>query len=201
MRLEVEVVAGLVQQHAVGAHQQDAGQGDAHLPAAGKQADVAVHPLLAEAEAGQDLAGASLQRIAVELLEALLHLAVAFDDGVELVGLAGVDHGGLEAGHLGGEGADGTDAVHHRGDGALALHLADVLAEVADGHAGIDDHEAVVRLLLSGDHAEEGGLAGAVRADEADLLALLDAHGGVDEQELVAVLLGDVVEADHRAVC
>ena len=34
--------------------------------------------------------------------------------------------------------------------------------------------------------------------DKPDLLALLDAHRGFDEQDLVAVLLGDVVEADHE---
>ena len=195
------MVAGLVEQHAVGTLQQNAGQGHAHLPAAGEQADIAVHPLLAEAEAGQHLAGAGFQGVAVKLLEALLRLAVAFDDGVHLVGLVGIDHRRLKLGHLGGQGADRADAVHHRGDRALARHLADILAEVADGHAGIDGDDAVVRLLLIGDHAEQRGLAGPVRADQPDLLTLLDAHRGFDEQDLVAVLLGDVVEADHGAVC
>ena len=48
---QVQVVAGLVQQHAVGPHQEDSGQGHAHLPAAGQEAHIAVHALLAEAEA------------------------------------------------------------------------------------------------------------------------------------------------------
>ena len=49
-------------------------------------------------------------------------------------------------------------------------------------------------------HAENGRLAGTVRADETDLLPLLNRHGRIDEQELVAVLLADGVEANHGAV-
>jgi hypothetical protein len=51
------------------AHQQDPGERHAHLPAARQLAHVAVHHLLAEAEAGQDFARPPVQRIAVELLE------------------------------------------------------------------------------------------------------------------------------------
>ena len=39
-------------------------------------------------------------------------------------------------------------AVHHLGDGAAARHLADVLAEIADGDAAIDRDLALVGLLL-----------------------------------------------------
>ena len=34
--------------------------------------------------------------------------------------------------------------------------------------------------------------------DEADLLARIELEGGVDEEDLSAVLLVDAVEADHR---
>jgi hypothetical protein len=34
--------------------------------------------------------------------------------------------------------ADRTGAVHHLGHGAAARHLADILAEIADGDAAID---------------------------------------------------------------
>ena len=43
---EVEVVARLVEQHGVGAHEENAGERHAHLPAARQGADVAVHHLL-----------------------------------------------------------------------------------------------------------------------------------------------------------
>ena len=98
---------------------------------------------------------------------------------------------------LGRDLADGTGAIHHLGHGAAAGHLADVLVEIADGDAAIGRDLAFVGQLLAGDHPEQRGLAGAVRADEADLLALVEGGGGFDEEDLVAGLLADVVEADH----
>ena len=90
------MVARLVEQHGVGAHEQDAGERDAHLPAARQRADVAVHHRFGEVEAGQHLARAALERVAAELLEAVLRLAVALDDRVHRVGLLGIGHRGLE---------------------------------------------------------------------------------------------------------
>ncbi len=191
------MVGGFVEQHAVGPHQQDTGQGDAHLPAARQQADIAVHAFLAEAQAGQHFARPRFQGIAVQFLEPRLDVAIAFDNGVHLVGPVRIDHGGFELGHFGGERTDRADAIHDRGDGALARHFPDLLAEIADRHAGIDADQAVIGLFAAGDHAEQRRLAGAVGADQADLFALHDAHRGVDKQDLVAVLLGDIVEADH----
>src|SRR5204863_6305033 len=56
----------------------------------------------------------------------------------------------------------------------------------------------VVRRLLAHDHPEDRRLAGAVRADQADLLAPEDRRGRIDEQDLRAVLLADLIEPDHR---
>ena len=127
----------------------------------------------------------------------MLHLAVALDDRVHLVGAIRIGHRGFQLAHLGGDLADGAGAFHHLGDGGAAFHLADVLAEIADGDAAIDRDLAFVGCLLAGDHAEQGRLAGSVRADEADLLTPVERRGGLDEEELMAVLFGDGVEADH----
>ena len=194
---EVEMVAWLVQQHGVGTHQQDPRQCHAHLPTARQRADVAVHHLLAEGEAGEHLARPALQRVAVELLEARLHLAIARDDVVHVVRTRRIRHGGFQLLQLGGHRADGAGAIHHLGHGAAARHLADVLAEIADGDAAIDRHLAFVRQFLPGDHPEQRGLAGAIGADEADLFALLKRRGGFDEEDLVTDLLADVVETNH----
>jgi hypothetical protein len=56
---------------------------------------------------------------------------------------------------------------------------------------------ALVGVLLARNHPEQRRLAGSVRADEADLLALLECGGGLDEEDLVANLLADVVETNH----
>ena len=51
--------------------------------------------------------------------------------------------------------------------------------------------------LLADDHPEERRLARAVGADEADLFAGIELEGGVDEEDLPAVLLADARERDH----
>src|ERR1700738_2105478 len=61
-------------------------QRDAHLPAARERADIALHHLLAEAEPRQRLARPAIEGIAVEFLKTALHLAVARDDLVHVIG-------------------------------------------------------------------------------------------------------------------
>ena len=144
------MVGRLVEEHGVRAHQQDARQRDAHLPPAGERADVAVLHRRREAEAGEDLARARLERVAAQLLEAGLHVAEALDERVHLVRALGVGQRVLQLVQLGGDLGDGAGAGHRLGDGGAAGHLAHVLAEVADGDAAIDgDLPAVGRLLVA----------------------------------------------------
>ena len=191
------MVAWLVEEHAVGLHEEDAGERHAHLPAAGQGADVAVHPLLAEAQARQHLAGPTIQGVAVQLLEPALHLAVARDDGLEIVVRAESAHDGLQLAQLGRQRAHRASAVHHLGDRTAAGHLADVLAEIADRHPGVGRDLALVGLVLAGDHPEQRRLARPVGTDETDLFTALQSHGRLDEEDLVSILLADGVEADH----
>ena len=194
---QIEMVARFVEQHRVGAHEQDAGQRHAHLPPARQRADIAVHHFLGKVQPGQHFARPPLQGVAVQLLETPLNLAIALDDIFDVVQLVRVGHGGLQLLELGGHEAYRPGAVHRLGHRAAARHLAHVLAEIADGDALIDRHLALVRDLLAGDHPEQRGLAGPVGADEADLLALEERRGGLDEQDLMAILLTDVFETNH----
>ncbi len=195
--LEVEMVARLVEQHGVRAHEKDARQRHPHLPATRQRADVTVRHLLAETQAGEDFARPSLQGVAVQLLEARLHLAVTLDDIVHIIRPVRISHRRFELFQLARHCTDRAGAVHHLGHGTSARHLTDVLAEVTDGDAPIDGHLALVGALLAGDHPEQRRLAGAVGADEADLLAFLERRGGLDEENLVANLLADVIETNH----
>ena len=81
---------------ASGRIEQDARQRHAHLPPARERAHVAVHHLLREAQAGEDLARPRLEGVAAELVEARLHLAEAVDERVHLVRARGVGDGVLE---------------------------------------------------------------------------------------------------------
>ena len=91
-RFDVEVVGRLVHQQHVGPAEQHARQRDAHLPAAGERADVAIDLVVLEAEAVQHLARLRLERVAAEVLVLLLHLAEALQDAVHVVGLRGILH-------------------------------------------------------------------------------------------------------------
>ena len=51
--------------------------------------------------------------------------------------------------------------------------------------------------FFAGDHPEDGGLAGAVGSDQADLFARVELERRVDEEDLPAVLLVDVRKRDH----
>src|SRR5690606_36019168 len=108
-----------------------------------------------------------------------------------------IAHSGFEFVHLCRQRADRADTVYDFEHGAFPGHVADILAEIADADAAIDRDLPFIRLLLSRDHAEKRGLAGAVRADEPDLFAPLQYRRRLDEDELLAVLLADVLDADH----
>ena len=196
-RLDVEVVGGLVHQQHVGPAEEHAGHGHAHLPAAGERAHVAVDALVVEAEAVQDLARLRLQRVAAEVVVLLLHLAEAGEDGVHLVRARGIAHGVLQRLQLVVQVAHAAAARDGLVEHGAARHLLHVLAEVADGELPGDRDLALVGGLLAHDHAEEGRLARAVGPDEADLLARVELEGGVDEEDLPAVLLAEVGEGDH----
>ena len=194
---DVEVVGGLVHQQDVGAAEQHARQRDAHFPAAGERADVAVDLIVVEAEAVEHFARLRFERVAAEVLVFFLHFAEAGEDAVHLVGARGIFHGVLQRFELVMQVADAAAAGDGFVEHGAALHLFDVLAEVADGELLRDGDLAFVGVFFADDHAEEGGLAGAVGADQADLFAGVELEGGVDEDELLAVLLIDVGKRNH----
>jgi len=95
-------------------------------------------------------------------------------------------------------------ARHRLLDDRAAPHVAGVLTEVTDDDASVDHHLTSVRLLLAHDHPKDRGFPRAVRADEPDALTPEKTHRRVDEEQLLAVLLGDRVEPNHgreRVTC
>src|ERR1700732_1341752 len=79
----------------------------------------------------------------------------------------------------------------------LAVERVARLVDIAEMHALADRDGALVRLLLPGDHAEQRGLAGAVRTDHADDAAGRQLEGEIVDQEPVAISLGQSLEIDH----
>ncbi len=92
---------------------------------------------------------------------------------------------------------DVSRAGHGLFDDRAPAQLAHVLAEVPDGHAAVDGHLASVGLFLADEQPEDRGLSRPVWPHEPNLLALEDPHGGFKKEQLRAVLLSNLIEADH----
>ena len=67
----------------------------------------------------------------------------------------------------------------------------EILRQIADDEIALPRHLAGVGLLETGENAEEGGLARAIAADEAEAFAFLDAERGGVEHGAVAIADGD----------
>src|SRR5207244_12254762 len=80
-------------------------------------------------------------------------------------------------------------------EGAGEVKLLRLLAEVAELQVLATEDGSRVRLLASDQDLEEGRLPGAVRTDEADLIALRELEVDVREEEAAAVGLCDALEA------
>src|SRR5271169_1446341 len=78
----------------------------------------------------------------------------------------------------------------------LAVERVARLIDIAKMHRLADLDRAFVGLLLLGDHAEQSGLAGAIRADDADNAASRQLEGEIVDQQIVAEALGEVGEVD-----
>ena len=197
-RLDVEVVGGLVHQQHVGPADQHPRHRHAHLPPAGERADVAVDLIVVEAQAVQDLARPAFQGVAPKMLVLVLHLAEPGQDAVRIAGAGRVRHRLLQVLELVVQRAQPSAAGDRLVEHGPPRHFLDVLPEVADREAPRHRHLAVVGLLFADQHAEDGRLAGPVRSDEPDLVARVQLERGVDEQDLTAVLLGEVGEGNQR---
>src|SRR2546422_900197 len=80
-------------------------------------------------------------------------------------------------------------------EGAGEVELLRLLGEISDFQVLASEHGSRVRVLASDQDLEEGRLPGAVRTDEADLIALRELEVDVREEEAAAVGLCDALEA------
>ena len=174
--VDVEVVGGLVEQQHVGAGEQDAGQLDPAPFATAEHADRQLQPIALQTKTGGHRSGLALGAIAAGGREFVLGPAVPAD-----VALAGVflhrDAQLLEADQLlvdapaGQHMRDGGSPVEHPGDARVLRQVAEP-ALAQDLAAGV--------FQRSAEHPEQRGLAGAVAADQADLVARHHGERGAD---------------------
>ena len=181
--LRVQVVGGLVEQQQVGLGQQQPAQRDPPLLAAGQAGDVGVGRRAAQRVHG--LLDLAVQVPGVPVVELLLQAAHLLEQLVGVVGrhllgdLVVLGEQPLGLGH----------AVLDVAEDRLGLVQLGLLVEQAHGEARHQARVAVGRLLHARHHPEQGRLAGAVRADDADLGAGQERQRDVVENDLVAVRL------------
>ena len=140
-----------------------------------------------EAETAQDGGDLQVDAVALEPAEGLLQIAVALQHRA---------HGPSSECVVAEPLFERGDLVAHveqrlEGEAGLldqraAAVVEAVLRQVADGQPGRLDDRAGVGLLEPGEHLEQRGLAGAVRAAEADALAVVDLPADRVEQDAAA---------------
>ncbi|MCY1436768.1 hypothetical protein D9M71_529030 [compost metagenome] len=182
-QLGVERRGHLVEQHHLRPHRQRAGDR---------------HPLL--------LAAGKLRRIVIQLVAQADHLQQLHGPFAGLVARQAEDlhrrfHHVLQRAHV----REQVEALEHHAD--LAAHPAHVAFRRAHQLAvalqvgqrlAVDLDHPAVDALQGHQHAQQGGLAGAARADDRHLLVGADLQVQVLQHAEAAVALADIAEAHHR---
>ena len=198
-RFEVEVVGGLVEQQQAGAPQQQLGERDAHLPAAGERLGRAVEVVVDEAEPAQHGGHAQIDGVAVRAPERLLELRVPDEHPLVFA----LRHRRVAEAVL--EVVEFLLLVEQAGKGrarlvtqrAPGVHQA-VLRQVADGEALRLHDRPGVRFVEPRQHPQQRGLSRAVGAAKADAVAQAELPRDGVEQDAAAEGLGQLGELDHR---
>ena len=174
--VEVEVVGRLVEQQQLGRAHQRLGQIQAHAPATGEVADAPVHLLAGETQAGQQLARTRIGAVALGIVQ----FVVQAGDGAAVVGGLGPGQFGLDRAQV----QIAIEHVVHR----QTLEVIDLLAHMGDTPVRRQLTVAGVGAELTAQQGEQAGFAGAVGADQTDLLAGVQGQLGAFEQALRTTL-------------
>ena len=180
-RFRVQVVGRFVEQQHVGLGQEQPAQCHAALLAAGQLADHRIPRRQAQRVGGNfELA---LQFPAADRVDLVLHLGLLFHELVHFI----VRHG---LGELVADGVEAIDQALHVAD-AFADHFAHrlglveqgLLRQVAHLDARLRARLALDVLVDAGHDLQQGGLAGAVQAQHADLGAREEAQGNIAQYD------------------
>ena len=196
--LEVEVVRGLVEEEHVGRREDRARQHRAVLLPARELRERPLEVRLVEPEARQRLLDLRDHVVAALVLEPVRQRVVAVVDGG---GVVAVGHRVLEPAHLRLDRVERLEGAGREVVERLGGVRLERLVDGGDPHRVGPDDLAGVRLLAAEGDAQEGRLAGAVAADEPDLLPGVVLPGDFPQHLLGAVALRDAVESvEHGAI-
>ena len=197
---DVEVVGRLVEQQQVGILQEQPRQRGAHLPAAGEGRAGLLQLGQREAEPGQQPFGAVAAEPLVEVVELLVQVGQRRRE-LQL----GLAVGGRAQPVLGRrqpllQRGSPRHRRQHRLDHRAGRERGHVLRQVADAGAAPPGERAGVGRHLACQDAEQGRLAGAVGAEQADPVVRADREAGAVEEDLGPVGQGKTADDEeaHR---
>ena len=196
----IEVVGGFIQQQHIRLGHQGRGQGQSLAVATGEIPHAAIH--IADAEPIEHLADLLLKAPGLALIHAGVEAAELGQQGpivCAAVAALGVGLGeGLAHLRVAAQQLHLLAAVceHLLEHGALRIDLR-LLAHQHHPRLGRQPPLPLPRRLLAGQQAQQGGLAGAVRADQPQPVALLHVQGELVEQGANAEVLADLHQADQ----
>ena len=177
------MVSGLVQNEHIRLFQKQLGQPQSRQLAAGEHRNVLLPCILRKAHAGQHLFDVHIHVVAVGGIHDVLQLVVLGQQGCVL---RVCSHPALQHLHLG-------HGIQHRCKGGAhfavdiqrGIQLC-VLFQIAQHHAVGHAEFPVVVLIFAGKDLEQGGLARAVLAHDANAVLPLDAGGHIMQDDLFA---------------
>ena len=188
-RFEVQMVGGFVEQQQVRLLEQQLGERDAHLPAAGEFFGAALQSSLRKPEPVEHGCRPALRWRSRRGVKFVLEALVALGDlrvlGATLVELR---HAPGELFHLLFHGAQFGEHRHAFGEHGAAGERQPILRQVAGADAFGAADGAVIETFVPRD-LQQRGFAGAVRAHETDAVARRDQPVSSFEQQLVAEAL------------
>ena len=174
------------------------GERDAHLPAAGERLGRLVEVVTREAEPHQHLRDLEVDRVAVFVTE-LLGQVVVFDEQrfVLAIGERFIRERVFDALHFALRVEQRRERERHLIEQSAAAVVEAVLRQIADRRHGRHVDLAAVGFVEPGEHAEERGLAGAVWSAQADAFPVGHLPGDVIEEDTFAERFREGGELDH----
>ena len=184
-RLQVQVVGRLVEQQQVRGRHQRLGEIEADAPAAGERPMRLGEVVLAEAEAAENLPGASFGVVAADVFVVRIEPA----EGVVVAIAFGNRNGAFHP-------AQRPVAVEHEVEGAPGRRL-HVLVQPSDAPGAWPHHVAFFRQDAIPRQGQQRALADAVAPHDADLVAVMHRQVEAVEQQPVAAMQRDVAQLQH----
>ena len=186
-RVEIEMIGRFVEEQERRASEQQLGERDAHLPAAGECLAWLREVALREPEALEHLRHPQVDAVPLFAAEELREVVVADEERFVLaIGQRRIGQRVFDAIDFGA----GVEERLKRGrrfvDERAAGMVEAILREIPDGRRGRLDDQALVGVVEPGQDAQERGLAGSVRSAQADAVAVADLPGDVFEQHAFA---------------